>query len=128
MRLQERLGRSALRCAQGIEDEELTTADQDQRPGPKDGPGTKVGTSTKAQIKEQTHAQSETTTLEDTDREAPHARRPQGDRSQRVSALPRTQAAAPRVLELRVLPRAPGARRRRGLAPVAALPSAFAEP
>ena len=56
------------------------------------------------------HAESKTTTFEDADGQAPHARRAEAGRPRRVPALPRAEAAAPRLLELRVLPRTPGSR------------------
>ena len=59
-------------------------------------------------------AESKTTTLQDAHGEAPDARRAQGRRPLRVPALPRAEAAAPRLRQLRLLPRTPGARGRRG--------------
>src|SRR4029079_6069512 len=41
-------------------------------------------------------------------RNAPHPRRAQADRPRRVPAVPRSQAAPRRLLELRLLPRTPG--------------------
>src|SRR4051794_33393485 len=62
-----------------------------------------------------TYAESQTTTLEDADGQAPDARRIESDWSQRMPALPRAQAAASHLLELRLLPWAPGASGRRRL-------------
>ena len=72
--------------------------------------------STLSESRKNDDAESKTTTLEDADGQAPHARRAEGRRPQRMPALPRGQAAAPRLPELRLLPRPPGARRRRRLA------------
>ena len=60
-------------------------------------------------------AESQTTTLEDAHRQAPHARRAEAGRRRRVSAVPRAEAAAPGVPELRLLPRPAGPSRRRRL-------------
>ena len=53
-------------------------------------------------------AESETTPFEDAHGQAPHARRAQAHGDGRVPAVPRAEAAAHRVPELRVLPRPPG--------------------
>src|SRR4029079_9998928 len=72
-------------------------------------------------------AQSKTTTLEDAHGQAPDARRAPRGGAGRMPALPRAEASAPRVPQLRVLPRPPGAPGRRGLSglPRGAAPGLF---
>src|SRR6266702_1931199 len=58
-------------------------------------------------------AESQTTTFEDANGQASHSRRPPRCRPQRMSALPRAETAAPRLCELRLLPRPAGPRGQR---------------
>src|SRR5437773_2492738 len=53
---------------------------------------------------------------EDAHVEAPNALRAEGGRVERVPTLPRTEASAPHLSELRILSRPPGTGRRRGVA------------
>ena len=102
LRLHARLGRSAARRAEGAENDSrrLTRAAQPD--------SVEMQTS-----RENNDAESKTTTFQDADGQAPDARRAEAGRPQRVPAVPRAEAAAPRVRELRLLPRPPGARRSR---------------
>ena len=62
------------------------------------------------------HAESKTTSLEDTHGQAPHPRRAEAGGHRGVPPVPRAQASPRGLPDLRLLPRAPGARGRRGVA------------
>src|SRR5947199_3391795 len=91
VRVQTRLGRSPVRRAEGA------AAIASRR----------TSVEPLASRLEDHHAESETTTLENANGEAPHARCAPRRRPERVPALSRAETAAPRLRQLRLLSRPP---------------------